>query len=66
MSQATHGTNHASSQANTDQLAAIARFLDELEAKAPIRQFQKETDGNSTLLDTINALIAVVRVAHNS
>ncbi|KAI0254514.1 hypothetical protein BJV78DRAFT_1184763 [Lactifluus subvellereus] len=59
MSQATHGTNHQSAQANTDQLAVIARFLDELEAKAPIKQFQKETDGNKTLLDTINALIAV-------
>ncbi|KAI0300518.1 hypothetical protein B0F90DRAFT_1723572 [Multifurca ochricompacta] len=35
-------------QSSTDQLAAIAHFLDELEVKAPV-----------ALLDTINALIAV-------
>jgi hypothetical protein len=46
-----------------DQLAAIAHFLDELEAKTPIKHLQRETDGNKALLDTINSLIAVVRVA---
>src|SRR6266702_6663047 len=35
-------------------------FLNDLEAKTPIKHLQKETDGNRTLLDTINALIAVV------
>jgi hypothetical protein len=47
----------------SDQLAAIAHFLDELEAKTPIKHLQRETDGNKALLDTINSLIAVVRVA---
>jgi hypothetical protein len=58
-------TNHHSeppSQASTDQFAAIADFLDELEAKTPINHLQKETDASKTLLDTINALIAVVGV----
>ena len=45
-----------------DQLAAIAYFLDELEHKTPIKALQKETDGNSALLDTINSLVSVVRV----
>ncbi|KAH9072973.1 hypothetical protein EDB83DRAFT_149683 [Lactarius deliciosus] len=44
---------------STDQLAAITHFFNELEAKTPIKHLQKETDGNKTLLDTINALIAV-------
>ena len=57
-------TDQLSRQTSTgDQLAAIAHFLDELDAKAPIKHHpQKETDGNQALLDTINALIAVVRV----
>ena len=46
-----------------DQLAAIAHFLDELELKTPVKHLQRETDGNKALLDTINSLIAVVRVA---
>jgi hypothetical protein len=58
-----HHPSQQSSQVKTDQLAAIANFLDELEAKTPINHFQKETDGNKTLLDTINALIAVVRIS---
>ena len=48
----------------SDQLAAIAYFLDELELKTPIRALQKETDGNSALLDTINSLVSVVRVVY--
>lgn len=56
------GPDHPSRQPSTDQLTAIAHFFDELEAKTPIKHMQKETDGNKTLLDTINALIAVVRV----
>lgn len=47
-----------------DQLAAIAYFLDELELKTPIKALQKETDGNSALLDTINSLVSVVRVVY--
>ncbi|KAI9441321.1 hypothetical protein H4582DRAFT_2055272 [Lactarius indigo] len=34
-------------------------FLNEPEVKTPIKHLQKETEGNKTLLDTINALIAV-------
>ena len=56
------GSDHPSRQPSTDQLTAVAHFLDELDAKTPIKHLQKETDGNKTLLDTINALIAVVRV----
>lgn len=56
------GSDNASRQASTDQLTAVAHFLDELEAKTPIKHLQKEMDGNKTLLDTINALIAVVRI----
>jgi hypothetical protein len=60
----THHPSQQSShtQASPDQLAAVATFLDELEAKAPLNHFQKETDGSKTLLDTINSLIAVVRI----
>ncbi len=46
----------------SDQLAAIAHFFDELEVKTPIKHLQRQTDGNKALLDTINALIAVVRL----
>jgi len=60
-----HHPHHPSRQTSTnDQLAAIAHFLDELELKTPIKHLQKETDGNKALLDTINALISVVRPAH--
>jgi hypothetical protein len=61
----TNGTQHLPQATSTpgDQLAAIAHFLDELEAKTPIKHLQRETDGNKALLDTINSLIAVVRVA---
>ena len=55
----TNGTQHLMG----DQLAAIAHFLDELELKTPVKHLQRETDGNKALLDTINSLIAVVRVA---
>ena len=55
------GSDHPSRQASTDQLTTIAHFLDELEAKTPIKHLQKEMDGNKTLLDIINALITVVR-----
>jgi hypothetical protein len=55
------GSDHPSRQASTDPLTAINHFLDELEAKTPIKHLQKEIDGNKTLLDTVNALIAVVR-----
>jgi hypothetical protein len=58
------GSDNSSRQASTDQLTAVARFLDEFEAKTPIKHLQKEMDGNKTLLDTINALIAVVRLDH--
>jgi hypothetical protein len=54
------------SPTTNDQLAAIAHFLDELEAKTPVKHLQRETDGNKALLDTINALIAVVRIASHS
>ena len=47
-----------------DPLAAIAYFLDELELKTPIKALQKETDGNSALLDTINSLVSVVRIVY--
>jgi len=62
-----HGTNHPSRQATStnDQLAAIAHFFDELEVKTPLKHFQRETDGNKALLDTMNALIAVVRNAQS-
>ncbi|KAI9441322.1 hypothetical protein H4582DRAFT_1931829 [Lactarius indigo] len=53
------GFDHSLRQPSTDQLAAITHFFNELEAKTPIKHLQKETDGNKTLLDTINALIAV-------
>ncbi|KAH9067930.1 hypothetical protein EDB87DRAFT_1678312 [Lactarius vividus] len=53
------GSDRSSRQPSTDQLAAITHFFNELEAKTPIKHLQKETDGNKTLLDTINALIAV-------
>jgi hypothetical protein len=56
------GSDNSSRQASADQLTAVARFLDELEAKTPIKHLQKEMDGNKTLLDTINAIITVVRV----
>jgi hypothetical protein len=49
---------------SSDQLAAIAYFLDELEHKTPIKALQKETDGNSALLNTINSLVSVVRVVY--
>ena len=55
----TNGTQHPMG----DQLAATAHFLDELELKTPVKHLQRETDGNKALLDTINSLIAVVRVA---
>ena len=59
----TDSTQHLPQEASpSDQLAAIAHFLDELEAKTPIKHLQRETDGNKALLDTINSLIAVVRV----
>jgi len=59
----TNGTQHLPQETSKgDQLAAIAHFLDELEAKTPIKHLQRETDGNKALLDTINSLIAVVRV----
>ncbi|KAI0266382.1 hypothetical protein BC834DRAFT_969422 [Gloeopeniophorella convolvens] len=51
--------HHPSRQSSTDQLAAITNFLDELETKTPIKHLQKQTDSNTALLDTINALIAV-------
>jgi hypothetical protein len=47
-----------------DQLALIAHFLDELDLKTPIRPLAKETDSNTALLDTINSLVAVVRVIY--
>lgn len=53
------GSDNSSRQASADQLTAVARFLDELEAKTPIKHLQKEMDGNKTLLDTINAIITV-------
>lgn len=56
------GSDHPSRQLTTDQLTAVTHFLDEIDAKTPIKHMQKENDGNKTLLDTINALIAVVRV----
>ena len=67
---ATHGTDSthhlpqeiSRTRSESDQLAAIAHFFDELEAKTPIKRLQKETDGNKALLDTINSLIAVVRI----
>ncbi|KAH9042580.1 hypothetical protein EDB85DRAFT_1915769 [Lactarius pseudohatsudake] len=40
-------------------LSPAASFLNGSEAKTPIKHLQKETEGNKTLLDTINALIAV-------
>ncbi|KAH9177697.1 hypothetical protein EDB89DRAFT_1430818 [Lactarius sanguifluus] len=40
-------------------LSPATSFLNEPEAKAPIQHLQKEREGNKTLLDTINALIAV-------
>jgi hypothetical protein len=64
----TDSTQHPPQEVSitNDQLAAIAHFLDELEAKAPIKHLQRETDGNKAVLDSINAIIAVVRVAHHS
>jgi hypothetical protein len=58
-------SNHPLRQASTnDQLAAIAKFLDELELKTPIKPLQRETEGNRALLDTINSLVAVVRLMY--
>jgi hypothetical protein len=55
-------SNQPLRQASTgDQLAAIAYFLDELELKTPIKPLQRETEGNTALLGTINSLVAVVR-----
>jgi len=56
------GSDHSPRQASTDQLTAVANFLDEVDAKTPIKHLQKETDGNKTVLDTINAIITVVRL----
>ena len=49
---------------SSNQLAAITHFLDELDPKTPIRPLTNETDGNTTLLDAINSLVAVVRVIY--
>lgn len=63
MTSLTEGTNNPLQRVSTnDQLAAIVNFLDELEIKTPIKHFQRETEGNKALLDTINSLISVVRV----
>ncbi|KAH9006493.1 hypothetical protein EDB86DRAFT_2824714 [Lactarius hatsudake] len=40
-------------------LSPAANFLNESEAKTPIKHLQKEMEDHKTLLDTINALIAV-------
>ncbi|KAH9067931.1 hypothetical protein EDB87DRAFT_1678313 [Lactarius vividus] len=42
-------------------LGLAPSFLNEPEVKNPIKHLQKEIEGNKTLLDTVNALIAVVR-----
>jgi hypothetical protein len=49
---------------SSDQSAALVHFIEALDAEVPTRALARETDGNTALLDTINALVTVVRVIY--